>query len=483
MAVLYWQDIEQWGNANSEVFIKKWTQARLDALQAELISAKDADRKKQIKDEILAIKREFNRSKQFGIVMEKKPAEWKNNLDSVSAADLMRLDKEVSKEKRGEFLAKSFLYKRTTDSEGNIIEEPVETGKITQGDTLFVDFGKNRSAERRIGTGHMLPWNINIVKIISNVNGKALEQFWVRWTYNNLTGYYSPEWRYLPVYTGDMIVVPKQEEVTRIEWLKDTKVVESSVEILQKRNLAEDAALEKFVWEIEGLEKIEKWFWLSTLLIREAWKNTKYQDTLNRAIEIGEWYIKNWHEKYSKDDLQIAVNRLKKTKELLWEKNLWLNIESYKAAIAMFESGAKSYMARNDEKARGLWVNPDKYAYGKYQFIPSTLRGYSSILSNYGITISKPATENEIQSWLTNSDAQEAVMDQYIIDMATWKILTNSRFSQEISEDPTKIAYYLALTHIGWEGALYNQNRVDYFDTSVSKYSNITWERYKNMLA
>jgi hypothetical protein len=36
----------------------------------------------------------------------------------------MKLDKEASKEKRGEFLAKSFLYKRTTDAEGNISEEP-----------------------------------------------------------------------------------------------------------------------------------------------------------------------------------------------------------------------------------------------------------------------------------------------------------------------------------------------------------------------
>ena len=35
----------------------------------------------------------------------------------------MRIDKE-SKLRRGEFLSKSFLYKRTTDKEGNIFEEP-----------------------------------------------------------------------------------------------------------------------------------------------------------------------------------------------------------------------------------------------------------------------------------------------------------------------------------------------------------------------
>ena len=52
-----------------------------------------------------------------------KPAEGKNSLDTISAANLMRIDKE-SKLRRGEFLSKSFLYKRTTDKEGNISEYP-----------------------------------------------------------------------------------------------------------------------------------------------------------------------------------------------------------------------------------------------------------------------------------------------------------------------------------------------------------------------
>jgi hypothetical protein len=39
----------------------------------------------------------------------------------------------------------------------------------------------------------MLPANINVVKIISNVNGKSFEQYGIRGTYNNLTGYYTKE--------------------------------------------------------------------------------------------------------------------------------------------------------------------------------------------------------------------------------------------------------------------------------------------------
>jgi hypothetical protein len=44
----------------------------------------------------------------------------------------MKLDKEISKEKRGEFLSKSFLYKRTTDTEGNISEEPTNGKNLSE---------------------------------------------------------------------------------------------------------------------------------------------------------------------------------------------------------------------------------------------------------------------------------------------------------------------------------------------------------------
>ncbi len=454
----------------------------LKALQEELKKTEKAEKKTELRSQILGLKRELNRAKQYTVIASSKLAEWKNSLDAISAADLMRLDKE-SGLRRWELLSKSFLYKRTTDKDGNIFEEPVDSGNIKEGDTLMVDFWKNGSANRRIWAGHMLPSSINIVKITSIANGKPFEQYWVRWTFNNLTGYYSPDGRYLPVFTGDTISIPKQDELNKIDWLKDVKIFENSTDILQKRNTLEESSLEKFVGEIDNLERVERWFWISTLLIREAGKNDRYQDTLNKAIQLGEQYIQNWHDKYSKEDIESAINRLKKTRELLGERNLWLNIETYKAAIAKFESGAKWYFARNDGEASKLWVNPDKYAYWKYQFIPMTLRWYSTILESYWITISKPMTESEIQSWLNNADAQEAVMDQYIIDMVTSKILTDNKFSQEIVSDPSKIAFYLALTHIGWPWALYNQDRADYFNTPVSRYANMTWERYKENIA
>ncbi len=207
MAIFYRQDIEKWETSNPENKIKEWTQARLEALQVELTKAKDAEQRKRIKEEILAIKREFNRSKQFGEVLNKKPAEWKNNLDSISAADLMRLDKEVSKDKRGEFLSKSYLYKRTTDNEGNIMEEPVEQNNIKEWDILFVDFGKNKSANMRIWLWQMLGVDVEFVEVEGKVGRRSIV--------NGRVGYYtkpSPDW-YIPVFTGTTVSIPSASKI------------------------------------------------------------------------------------------------------------------------------------------------------------------------------------------------------------------------------------------------------------------------------
>jgi hypothetical protein len=101
--------------------------------------AKDIEQKRQIREEILSIKRELNKAKQFTEISQNKLAEGKNELDAIPASNLMKIDKEVSKERRGEFLSKSFLYKRTTDSEGNIFEEATDGKNLQAGDTLLVD--------------------------------------------------------------------------------------------------------------------------------------------------------------------------------------------------------------------------------------------------------------------------------------------------------------------------------------------------------
>ena len=89
-------DIER---PSSNPTIKETTQARLDALQRDLDKSKSEDEKRRIREEILSIKRELNRTKQYTNIMDSKHAEGKNNLDSISAANLMKIDKE-SKDRR-----------------------------------------------------------------------------------------------------------------------------------------------------------------------------------------------------------------------------------------------------------------------------------------------------------------------------------------------------------------------------------------------
>ncbi len=169
----------------------------------------------KIRGEIAELRRELNRTKQFTTIAKessKKIAEWKN-MDTLSAAELMRIDREEWT--RSEFLSKSFLYKQTEVSEGNIFQEAIDIKNIREWDKLFVDFGKNKSANNKIGLGHMLSTDIGYVEI----NGKI----GVRSIVNNRVGYYtenSAKW-YIPVFTGDTVRIPTATEIYNFEKQKD----------------------------------------------------------------------------------------------------------------------------------------------------------------------------------------------------------------------------------------------------------------------
>jgi septal ring factor EnvC (AmiA/AmiB activator) len=55
---------------------------------------------RKTREEILSLKRELNRTKRFTEVSSNKLAEGKTSIDSISASNLMRLDKELSKDRR-----------------------------------------------------------------------------------------------------------------------------------------------------------------------------------------------------------------------------------------------------------------------------------------------------------------------------------------------------------------------------------------------
>ena len=224
------------------------TQAKLDKLQQDLEWEKNIDKKKAIRGEIHSIRRSFNRTKQYTDVASLKLAEGKNNLDSISAADLMKIDKEVSKDKRGEFLSKSFLYKRTQDTEGNNFEEPSNGRDLKEGDILHVDFGGNKSANDRIWLGHMLGANVEYVSVNWKIG--------VRSIVNNRVWYYtenSARW-YIPVFNGDIVTLPKSSEVQKFtEDTKQSGIVKNTDQ--QASDIANDAYITKL--EHTSIEAVE----------------------------------------------------------------------------------------------------------------------------------------------------------------------------------------------------------------------------------
>lgn len=180
---------------------------RVNTLQDELAKNPKNPENVKIRGEIAELRREINRTKQFtniGKKESKKIAENKN-MDTLSSIDLMKIDREEWA--RGEFLSKSFLYKQTTDTDGNIFQEPTDVKNIKEWDILYVDFGKNKSANNRIGLGHMLSVDVGYVK----VNWKI----WVRSIINGRVGYYtenSAKW-YIPVFSGDTVTIPNASEI------------------------------------------------------------------------------------------------------------------------------------------------------------------------------------------------------------------------------------------------------------------------------
>lgn len=221
---------------------------KVSALQKKLESNPKNPESQQIRNEIASLKRELNRVKQLASISKeasRKLSEGKN-MDSLSPADLMKIDKEEWK--RGEFLSKSFLYKQTTDSEGNITQEPSDGKNLKEWDIIVVDFGKNKQANNRIGLGHMLGANIEYVKVNGKIGMRAI--------INNRVGYYMDNNArgYIPVFTGDEVVIPMKHEIDSFnEVTKDRGLTKNTSQ--EDSDKANDAYISKL--ESSSLEAVE----------------------------------------------------------------------------------------------------------------------------------------------------------------------------------------------------------------------------------
>ncbi len=221
---------------------------RLQNLQEEL---KKDPKNKQIREQIAEIRRELNRTKQYSNITQEnsKKLIGSKNIDTASAATLIKIDREEWG--RGEFLSRSFLYKQTKDSGGNIYEEPSNGKDLREWDTLLVDFGKNKNAYNLIGLGHMLTADIGYIKVNWKIG--------IRSIINNRVGYYTqanPSW-YIPIFTWDIVTLPTTSEIGAFEKQKDSSLRRNSNQ--NESNKANDLYLEKKIKTeaFQGFKKME----------------------------------------------------------------------------------------------------------------------------------------------------------------------------------------------------------------------------------
>jgi hypothetical protein len=153
---------------------------------------------------------------------------------------------------------------------------------------------------------------------------------------------------------------------------------------------------------------------------------------------------------------------LTKTKDVLWDKNIDFDWDKYKEAIAIYESGW-NYYQRNDNLGRKKWVSPEKWAFWKYQFTTETLRWY-------WVDLWAP-DEDKIQAFLSNSSLQEEIMDKYMLNVFEKHIITDSKVMSSISSWEHTTPFFLALSHIGWPGAIKKPDRKDWLWTSTATYA------------
>lgn len=378
--------------------------------------------------------------------------------ESMKADDLLSLEQL----ERG-VLSKVFAYKRTRDAEGLPVESPLDIKNVQENDEIVIDFGRNASANAKIGAADILPPSVRIIKIIDRDMNVRIG---TRQVVGGRAGYYDANGKYLPVYNGYTLRVPAAVELAKPEYqsFKVTKSLETDADALKTLEAEDQAAMAKFRTILEKSQKEDQTASLYNMIAGEAGASGTYQERLARMIELTDKHLAK-AEGAEKDIFTNLAARLKKTKEVLGDRNIGLDLDLYKSAIAKHESGGQAYLARNDEAGKARGVRPGAWAFGKYQFTVETLKGY-------GVNLGNPPEEEKIQGFLNNPGLQEEIMDKYIVQNLEKHILPNPRIAEDMARDGTSLAYYVALTHIGGPGALSGDKlRKDWLGTSTHAYA------------
>ncbi|MFZ3232633.1 MAG: NlpC/P60 family protein [Patescibacteria group bacterium] len=437
-------------------------------------SVTDAVEKFNIGDQLKKIDRERNRIARFELLAN--PRLNKNEGQRKMAEALIAKYKTVENVPAKELLAlelasrgtlsKMYAFKETRNEQGETVETPLDVNDIQEGDNIRIDFGRNANADAKLGAGHLLPARIEVVKVIDRDLNVRIGR---RATVGGRVGYYDQNGKYLPIYSGFQIRVPTAVELGTPEYAKlgATSAINTDAKALEKREKEEAEAMEKFRKVLEASEASDRATDTVAKLRREVEDQggaSNYRERLEKTLSLAKKHLENKNPEYDEESLKSAIGRLSKTLEILGGKDFGLDLDRYKAAIAKHESGGMSYFARNDDAGRKNGVDPDKWAFGKYQFTVETLRGY-------GVELGHPPEEGKIQKFLNDALLQEEIMDRYILGTIEKYVLPNEKVMKDIGDGTNSIAYFLALTHIGGPGKLKNAGGKDWLGTDVHGYA------------
>lgn len=433
---------------------------KISQLQERKKWAKNKEELKSIQDEINSIFREKNRIIRFHKIAK----DWVNWFDWLEKEDIEQIDVKkllrIWNEKKW-FLASAFAYKQTTDKNWDTVEEALSSKEsVSEWDTINIDFWKNNWAYWKVWAWDILPSKVQIVKIIDE---KWNSRIWKRDISWSKVGYYDEKW-YIPIFNNYKIYIPRNDELNSWEYSKfkmKTSFLTNKKELEELEN-TENIAKVNYLKVVEENEKLSRISDIVVEIGNEINFKWNYKDKLKAIIKKAEEY-KNNKQKYSEEELQLVINRLTRTLDIIWNKEFNFDWDKYKASIARSESGWM-YNARNDDIGKRKWIAPGKWAFGKYQFIWNTLRWF-------GIDLWNPPREDKIQEWLQNPSLQEEIMDKYMVEMLEKNILTNPLIMSKVEKWEQRIEYYLALTHIWWPWALNKKWWEDWLGTQTGKYA------------
>lgn len=449
-------------NFTTKLKLLNW---KISELQEQKKLAKTSE-KQWIKNKINTIFREKNRIIRFHKLWAEKLnwIEWleKDDIEKIDAKKLLK----IWNEKKW-FLASAFAYKETKDEDWNTIETALSNpDNINEWDTISIDFWGNQWAYRKVWAWDILPAKVQVVRITDERWNTRIGKRTISWS---KVGYYDEKW-YIPVYNNHKLYIPKNSELNSSEyknmWEKSSLLTDKKQ--LEELENTENTAKINYIKVVEENEKLSR---ISDIVV-EIWNelnfNGAYKDKLKAVIEKAKEYKDKWG-KYTEEELQLVINRLTRTLDIIWNKNINFDWDWYKASIAKSESGWM-YNSRNDGSWKQLNIKPEKWAFGKYQFTVETLR-------SFWIDLWVPPKEEEIQKWLQNPTLQEEIMDKYMLNTLEKSILSNPTIMNRVEKWENKIEYFLALSHIWWPGALKNEDWSDWMKTPVKKYAKTVSDR------